>query len=965
MVFKTAQQGSTECNKENSGNDIERAPSGGTVSSSFIPATTHTIQPEVALRCLYTNCLSIYNKMSELQQLVHDNTPNLLALSETWLTKEIEDGEINLPGYSVLRSDCTRGRAGGVALYYKQSMPAPLLIDHVDLPFVDQLWVQFPLRGHDAMLLGIIYRSPSSPTGSERALVEGLQQLVCQNKSSHLLLLGDFNIPNVDWQRLRCSTNAGTELIQLVRHFSWTQHVREPTRIRSGQMPSLLDLIFTNEKHQVDLVNHLSPLGFSDHMVLKFDYLCYWTSEVHHNMRLRNFKKADFIGMNSFLQSTIAVLPPDAESACEIIAKSIYDADTLFVPRVDVKRSDKHPLPRSIRRALTLRSRLFAKYRRTDDAVDWENFRVTRNRCKSMIRAHYENVQTRILDAARTDKSVLYRFMRRQRKTKPSTFSLKRPDGTSCSDPTEVAELLKDCYAEILGVMGPQVHPVFPDRLFTDELSNITINVHDVREQLRNLRVYSAMGPDQIHPRILKESADTMAEPFAKLFAYSLESGVVPTSWRSALICPIYKGGDRHSPTNYRPVSLTSIPCKVLERIIKKRILGHLLNNSLLSSSQHGFRPNRSCVTNMLLFMDSLTDAHDKGQITDAIFFDFAKAFDKVPHHMLLYKLNGYGIRGKLLRWIENFLTGRTFRVKVGQFHSSSATIQSGVPQGSVLGPLLFLIYINDLPDAVSSNILLYADDLKIWNACDMSSLQMDVDSVFHWSADWGLPINVEKCAHLSIGGNSGNSFLNNSSGSPQQITSLPRKKELGIWISADMSFSFHHEHTSKKAYAAWNFIKRSFPHISKNNFNFLFGTYIRPLLEYANQAVHSGLVKDINLLEKVQRRATKSVKVLRNMSYEDRLTSLNLYPLDKRRLRGDLIFVFQLFTQHRESEFFTLSDDARLRNNGKKLTKVRPRSFLRQNFFSFRVVNHWNSLPENVVGASSLRQFKTGVDKW
>ena len=471
------------------------------------------------------------------------------------------------------------------------------------------------------------------------------------------------------------------------------------------------------------------------------------------------------------------------------------------------------------------------------------------------------------------------------------------------------------------------------------------------------------MGPDGVHPRILKEAASALAPSLFSVYQGSLSTGVLPQCWKEAIVTPIFKKGSRHVPSSYRPISLTSIPCKIFERIIKTAILGHLLRNGLISEAQHGFLPGKSCVTNMLIFMDSLTEARDHGLISDAVFFDFAKAFDRVPHTPLLHKLSAYGISGPLHNWISTFLSGRTFRVRIGSSLSSSSPVRSGVPQGSVLGPLLFLLYVNDLPDILTCNSLLYADDLKIWTASNPSGLQMDVDAVKRWSEDWDLPINNDKCTHVSFGGDSGNAFVLCDGNS---ITDVPKDdliKDLGIWLSSNLSFSHHHQLAAKRGYAVWSMIKRAFPRIDLQDFKTLFAVYVRPLLEYASQVVHSGLCKDMQTLEKVQRAATKSVRGLHDTPYEDRLQRLDLYPLDIRRLRGDLIFTYILFSKGKAEQFFVASDGSSLRGHNKKLFVRRANTSLRQRFFSYRVVTPWNNLPLEVVNADSLRKFKSLLD--
>ena len=515
-------------------------------------------------------------------------------------------------------------------------------------------------------------------------------------------------------------------------------------------------------------------------------------------------------------------------------------------------------------------------------------------------------------------------------------------------------------FATFFGKTPSPTTPVFPTRELVTHLPSITITVDEVEAQLRKVNAHSAMGPDQIHPRILKETAQTLAPYFQKLFQLSLSSATVPQSWKQATITPIFKSGDRHLPISYRPISLTSIPCKLMERILKKIILQHFSRNNLFSHTQHGFLPNRSCVTNMLLFMDSLTDARDNGRISDAVFFDFAKAFDSVPHGPLLLKLQAYGINGQLLNWIASFLSGRTFQVKIGQKLSAPSPVAVGVPQGSVLGPLLFLIYINDLPEVIQSDSLLYADDLKVWNSSDPSTLQIDLDAIKNWSEDWQLPINDAKCAHISFGGDSG--YIFNLQGSTI-IPKPDRKKDLGIWLSSSMSFSHHHEVAAKKAFATLHMIKRSFHRISPKDFQTLYSVYVRPILEYASQVVHTGLQKDALSLEHVQRKATKMVNVIRHESYERRLQILHLFPLEARRLRGDMIYLFKLFASDQTSTLFTQNSSDNLRGHGKKLFKIRPRTFIRQHFFTFRTVTPWNNLPSSIVNAPNVNSFKVLLD--
>ena len=249
--------------------------------------------------------------------------------------------------------------------------------------------------------------------------------------------------------------------------------------------------------------------------------------------------------------------------------------------------------------------------------------------------------------------------------------------------------------------------------------------------------------------------AEPLSKPLTEFFQHSIDSGVVPTQWKKALVTPIFKKGDKHCPANYRPVSLTAVCSKLCEHVIAKSIMNHLEENKLLCDNQHGFRKMRSCESQLIQFVDELAKSLVGGRQVDVAVMDFSKAFDVVPHQRLLRKLEFYGIGGSSLVWIEDFLTGRTQQVVIDSEFSVVAPVTSGVPQGSVLGPILFLSFINDMPECVSSKCRLFADDSIIYREVrtdrDCTQLQDDLDSLEHWEKTWGMCFNPSKCNIIHV----------------------------------------------------------------------------------------------------------------------------------------------------------------------------------------------------------------------
>ena len=416
----------------------------------------------------------------------------------------------------------------------------------------------------------------------------------------------------------------------------------------------------------------------------------------------------------------------------------------------------------------------------------------------------------------------------------------------------------------------------------------------------------------------------------------------------------------------------TSQACKVLERIIRKNIVKHLEENDLLSKHQHGFTPGKSCLSNLLETFNEWTQILDQGLGLDVVYLDYRKAFDSVPHKRLIAKVSAYGIKGKILTWLEDFLSDRMQQVSINNSQSNWGEVISGVPQGSVLGPTLFLLYVNELPTLVQSSFKMFADDSKMYMAIqdqdDTQILQHDIDTLEQWSNKWLLKFNASKCKVMHLGF----SNLNVQYTMCLDNVNLPLKetmeeRDLGVIVSNTLKPTVHCQKAASKAMTALKLLKIAFNYIDQRNFKTLYSAFVRPHLDYCVQAVGPYMVQDYSALEKVQRRATKMVQGLRNVPYEDRLRVLKLPSIRDRVQRGDLIETFKIVTGKTRldaTQFFERNQDDRTRGHHLKLKTLRSVHQARAKFFANQVVTHWNGLPDDVVSAGTTNEFKNRLDR-
>ena len=385
-------------------------------------------------------------------------------------------------------------------------------------------------------------------------------------------------------------------------------------------------------------------------------------------------------------------------------------------------------------------------------------------------------------------------FIKSKRQESSGVAPLKKPDGLLYSDARSKSEILNSQFSSVFTREDLNTMPSMGHRQH-QRMRDITVTEQGVKKLLKGLKPHKASGPDSISVRLLKELCEELTPVLTTIFQSSLVSATVPEAWKMAHIVPVFKKGDCSTAANYRPVSLTAICSKLIEHIIHSSVMQHLDNEHVLSDTQHGFRRRRSCETQLVKTIDDLAEGVDAGKQMDIILLDFSKAFDKVPHQRLLTKLHHYGIQGNLHAWIGNFLYNRKQRVIVEGSESSEADVLSGVPQGTVIGPLLFLLYINDLPERVKCGIRLFADDCIIYrpisSARDSANLQADLNALRQWTCDWQMTFNPDKCVvmHITRRKNKRKTIYNLNS---VNLAEVKNTKYLGVSISNDLSWHDH-----------------------------------------------------------------------------------------------------------------------------------------------------------------------------
>ena len=548
---------------------------------------------------------------------------------------------------------------------------------------------------------------------------------------------------------------------------------------------------------------------------------------------------------------------------------------------------------------------------------------------------------------------------------------VRNKNGVLTQSNEETASCLNSYFASVFTRDNEnETMPDFQNR-YGSLLADIPIEERAIKKLLNDIKVDKAMGPDGISPRTLWETRGFISEALAEIFTASLKQGRIPSDWKEAIIVPIYKKGRRDMPENYRPVSLTCVISKVMEKIIRDALVSFFIDNGILSERQFGFVPGRSCTLQLLVCVEEWSRSIDDGKQIDVIYTDYSRAFDTVSHRKLMQKLHGLGVQGNMWTWIQEFLSDRKQKVRVNDGFSGWERVVSGVPQVSVLGPILFLVYINDLPEAVQAQLLkLFADDAKLYKAidsnCDAAELQQGLGKMLEWSYGWGLRMNASKCKVLHLSRNTRTIQNEYFMKEGELLETVEFEKDLGVYVDEKMSFETHVTKSINMANKMTGIVNRNFRLMGEDVFMNLYKTLIRPHLEYASVVWSPSTIRDQRRIEGVQRRATKLVSSVSELSYHERLRKLGIPSLQYRRMRGDMLQVYKILhgiERINPDVFFELAGGTRTRGHKYKIIKQRCSTSFRLHSFSHRVVDTWNALPEHVVDSPNVNIFKTRLN--
>lgn len=872
----------------------------------------------------YQNVNRIRSKITDVYLNALTCSYDIICLTETNLNNSVYDAELLDSRYNIYRRDRSttavrKTEGGGIVIAVKKDIEVIRQVSWDSA--VEDLWITVLSRSDKKINICLCYLPPDLPIDLLESFYNNCHEIILNSSfDDDFVCIGDYNTPSLHWQKEPDSTalNFSAPCDSKSRLLCETMSLCQLKQFNSilNKNGRLLDLVLSTIEIQVYGADPLSRLD-NHHPALAIDMgTNIGNSKCIRSISRRrfNFYKCKFLDVQSELSKVDwhAVL-----SSTDInidLAKFYVVINDIICRNTPLSGKHDHNYPAwfspALRHSIKMKMKYHKRYKKFGNPRDYDDFAYYRTKTKHLTKTCHNKFLASVENSLSTDIKAFWRYVNSKKNVNSIPLAMKFGSVTS-SNPSEVCELFSKYFSSVYEDATSPIASAPVECGCSDALCGINISGDMILRKIEKLDTNKGSGPDDIPALFVKNCAKELCLPLEILFNKSIKSGTFPTFWKVAHVIPVFKSGDKSDCSNYRPISILSCLSKLFESVVYDVLYGHV--RPFLHPRQHGFVTGKSTTSNLLEYKNYICRAFAKRMQVDSVYTDFAKAFDKVNHTILSRKLAVFGVHGSLLRWFQSYLSRRSQLVALKGHFSEPIFVTSGVPQGSHLGPLLFVIFINDLIDTLSCPCLLYADDLKVFttvsNSSDASRLQSDLNTLSDWCARNHMRLNIQKCFVISFTTKKQKlTFDYSLNGNVLARNQVAR--DLGIIFDDKFTFREHYNNIVERSYRLLGFITRITKQFRQSkSLIYLYYSLIRSVLEY-NSAIWSPFYKVHSYrVEGVQRRCLKILSYRCGMgrklgSYKERLSYFHISPLYLRRQMIDLVLLYKILHHQMDSSY-------------------------------------------------------------